>query len=143
MAENKTKEIASHKDEALETIIGPGTFFKGTMKVENSARIEGIFNGQISCGGSLTITLSGEVWATLEGKEVYVCGTVNGTVHAEKVQLDKQACFIGDIHTRILSISPGAVFHGRSMKFEEDDAPDRQDQVPAAPPPEVGSDPAG
>ena len=142
MAENKTKEISSHKDESLETIIGPGTFFKGTMKVENSVRIEGIFNGRIFCGGSLTITPSGEVWATLEGKEVYVHGTVNGTVQAEKVQLDKESCFIGDIRTRTLSISPGAVFHGRSINFEED-APDNQDEMPAAPLPEVGADPAG
>jgi len=96
----------------LNTIIGRGTIFDGVMKVDNSVRIDGVFKGELSCSGALTISQSGEVYAHLEGRDIYINGIVRGTVRAEKVRLDSQARFIGDVYTGALSISEGAVFHG-------------------------------
>ena len=96
--------------QTLNTIIGRGTLFEGTMKVENSVRIDGIFKGELSCSGSLTISQTGEAYAHLEGKDIYINGIVHGTVRAEKVRLDSQARFIGDVYANALSVSEGAVF---------------------------------
>jgi len=98
--------------QTLNTIIGRETVFEGVMKVDNSVRIDGVFKGELSCSGALTISQSGEAYAHLEGKDIYVNGVVCGTVRAEKVRLDNQARFIGDVYTGALSISEGAVFHG-------------------------------
>ncbi len=100
--------------QTLNTIIGRGTLFEGTMQVENSARIDGTFKGELTCSGALTISQTGEAYAQLEGKDIYINGVVRGTVRAEKVRLDSQARFIGDIHAHTLSVSEGAVFHGSS-----------------------------
>ena len=106
--------------QTLNTIIGRGTLFEGTMKVENSVRIDGVFKGELKCSGALTISQSGEAYAHLEGKDIYINGIVRGTVHAEKVRLDSQARFIGEIHANALSVSEGAIFHGScSMDIEE------------------------
>jgi cytoskeletal protein CcmA (bactofilin family) len=96
----------------LNTIIGRGTIFDGVMKVDNSVRIDGVFKGELSCSGALTISQSGEAYAHLEGRDIYINGIVRGTVRAEKVRLDSQARFIGDVYTGALSVSEGAVFHG-------------------------------
>lgn len=96
----------------LNTIIGRGTIFDGVMKVDNSVRIDGVFKGELSCSGALTISQSGEAYAHLEGRDIYINGIVRGTVRAEKVRFDSQARFIGDVYTGALSISEGAVFHG-------------------------------
>ena len=107
--------------QTLTTIIGRGTLFEGTMKVENSVRIDGIFKGELSCSGSLTISQTGEAYAHLEGKDIYINGIVRGTVRAEKVRLDSQARFIGDVYANALSVSEGAVFHGScSMEIDEE-----------------------
>ncbi|MBT4099083.1 MAG: polymer-forming cytoskeletal protein [Gemmatimonadetes bacterium] len=98
--------------QTLNTIIGRGTIFEGVMKVDNSVRIDGIFKGELSCSGALTISQSGEAYAHLEGRDIYINGIVRGTVRAEKVRLDSQARFIGDVYTGALSVSEGAVFHG-------------------------------
>jgi cytoskeletal protein CcmA (bactofilin family) len=98
--------------QTLNTIIGRGTVFEGTIKVENSVRIDGVFKGELSCSGALTISQSGESYAHLEGTDIYINGTVRGTVRAEKVRLDSQARFIGDIYTSALSVAEGAIFHG-------------------------------
>ncbi len=98
--------------QTLNTIIGRGTVFEGTMKVENSVRIDGVFKGELSCSGALTISQSGESYAHLEGTDIYINGIVRGTVRAEKVRLDSQARFVGDIYTSALSVAEGAIFHG-------------------------------
>ena len=118
----KKENGAVNGGQTLNTIIGRDTLFEGTMKVENSVRIDGVFKGELTCSGALTISQSGEVYAQLEGKDIYVNGIVNGTVRAEKVRLDSQARFIGDIDADALSVSEGAIFHGScSMNREEGD----------------------
>ena len=108
--------------QTLNTIIGRGTFFEGTMKVENSVRVDGVFKGELTCSGALTVSQSGEAYAHLEGNDIYINGIVRGTVHAEKVRLDSQARFIGDIYANALSVSEGAIFHGScSMDIEENE----------------------
>jgi len=108
--------------QTLNTIIGRGTLFEGTMKVENSVRVDGVFKGELKCSGALTISQSGEAYAHLEGKDIYINGIVRGIVHAEKVRLDSQARFIGEIYANALSVSEGAIFHGScSMDIEENE----------------------
>lgn len=120
-------------NQTLNTIIGRGTLFEGTMQVENSVRIDGIFKGELTCSGALTISQSGEAYAHLEGKDIYINGMVRGTVRAEKVRLDSQARFIGDIHATALSISEGAILHGScAMEIEEDEAATASKQVSLA-----------
>jgi len=145
----KRENGALSSGQTLNTIIGRGTLFEGTMKVENSVRIDGIFKGELSCSGALTISQAGEAYARLEGKDIYISGVVRGMVRAEKVRLDSQARFVGDIYTSALSVSEGAVFHGScSMDLDEESLPQisaagdgnaqHKDQVDSAVSPSVG-----
>ena len=115
----------------LNTIIGSGTLFEGKMKVDNSLRIDGIFKGELSCSGALTISQSGEAYAQIEGVDVYINGKVKGTVRGEKVRLDSQANLIGDVHTGSLSVSEGAVFHGNCVMENAGEAEGSEDLEPA------------
>ena len=122
MLGKKENGVVNGNGQTLNTIIGRGTLFDGPMKVENSVRIDGVFKGELTCSGALTISQSGEAYARLEGKDIYINGIVRGTVRAEKVRLDAQARFIGDIYADALSVSEGAIFHGScSMDSEEGD----------------------
>ena len=122
MLGKKENGAVNGSGQTLNTIIGRGTLFEGTMKVENSVRIDGVFKGELTCSGALTISQSGEAYAHLEGKDIYINGIVRGTVRAVKVRLDSQARFIGDIYADALSVSEGAIFHGScSMDSEEGD----------------------
>ena len=110
----ESNPVVAASGQTLNTIIGRGTVFEGDMKVENSVRIDGTFKGDLVCSGALTISQTGEAYAQLEGKDIYINGVVRGTVRAEKVRLDSQAKFIGDVHAATLVITEGAVFHGKS-----------------------------
>ncbi len=105
--------------QTLNTIIGRGTLFEGKMQVDNSVRIDGTFKGELSCSGALTISQTGEAYAQLQGKDIYINGIACGTVRASKVRLDSQARFSGEIHTTSLSVAEGAVLHGNCCMENE------------------------
>jgi cytoskeletal protein CcmA (bactofilin family) len=128
----KKENGAVNGGQTLNTIIGRGTLFEGTMKVENSVRVDGVFKGELTCSGALTISQSGEAYAHLEGKDIYINGIVRGTVRAEKVRLDSQARFVGDIYATALSVSEGAIFHG-SCSMDIDEGEDAHKLRPAEP----------
>ena len=114
MLGNKKKGVStSSNGQALNTIIGRGSHFEGKLTVDNSVRIDGVFKGELICSGELTISQSGEADATLmQCKDAYIDGVVNGTVRADKVRLDTQSRFTGDVYTDSFTVSEGAIFHG-------------------------------
>lgn len=48
----------------------------------------------------------------MQCKDAYIDGVVNGTVRADKVRLDTQSRFTGDVYTDSFTVSEGAIFHG-------------------------------
>ena len=140
---NKKKKGAStaSNGQALNTIIGRGSCFEGKLTVENSVRIDGVFKGELICTGELTVSQSGEADATLQCKNAYIDGVVNGTVRAAKVRLDTQTHFTGEVYTDSFTISEGAIFHGscsmenKKRKKSESPAPGTQEGEAAKPQP--------
>jgi cytoskeletal protein CcmA (bactofilin family) len=121
LSSKKKGGSTSSNGQALNTIIGRGSCFEGKLTVENSVRIDGVFKGELTCSGELTISQSGEADATLlQCKDAYIDGVVNGTVRADKVRLDTQSRFTGEVHTDSFTVAEGAIFHGScSMENHE------------------------
>ena len=113
MLSNKKKGTSASNGQALNTIIGRGSRFEGKLTVDNSVRIDGAFKGELICSGELTISQSGEADVTLmQCKDAYIDGVVNGTVRADKVRLDTQSRFTGEVYTDSFTVAEGAIFHG-------------------------------
>ena len=112
MLSNKKKGSSAANGQALNTIIGRGSRFEGKLTADNSVRIDGVFKGELVCTGELTISQSGEADATLQCKDAYIDGVVSGTVRADKVRLDTQSRFTGDVYTDSFTVAEGAIFHG-------------------------------
>ena len=112
MLSNKKKGSSAASGQALNTIIGRGSSFEGKLTVDNSVRIDGVFKGELACTGELTISQSGEADADLQCKDAYIDGVVSGTVRADKVRLDTQSRFTGDVYTDSFTVAEGAIFHG-------------------------------
>ena len=108
MLSNKKKGSSAASGQALNTIIGRGSSFEGKLTVDNSVRIDGL----LACTGELTISQSGEADATLQCKDAYIDGVVSGTVCADKVRLDTQSRFTGDVYIDSFTVAEGAIFHG-------------------------------
>jgi cytoskeletal protein CcmA (bactofilin family) len=97
----------------LNTIIGKGSTFEGTLNVMNSLRIEGVVRGKIKCTDVLTVGHDGMIEADVEVKSAILSGKIVGNVEAaDRVELEATASLHGDIVTKQLIISEGAFFKG-------------------------------
>lgn len=100
-------------NKGLYTIIGEGTSFEGTISVPHSIRIDGYFKGKIETTEVLTIGSSGIVEADIIARSAVIGGKVSGNMAVqERVELEANSSLIGDLSTRDLIISEGAIFHG-------------------------------
>ena len=105
----------------LNTIIGKGTFFEGSIKVQSSRRVDGRVKGSVSTSDSLIVGKEGEIEGEVHVKNAVIGGKVRGKVHATgKVVLEANSRFNGELKTAKLVIDEGAIFEGVCSMGQED-----------------------
>lgn len=117
------KKKKKKRSKNIETVISSGTKIEGTIKVEESIRIDGELEGELIAQGDVFVGKNGKLKADVEGDDVMIAGEVEGNVKAEgKLEIVDTAKLIGDICISNLVIHDGAVFKGRSTsKFASED----------------------
>lgn len=108
------------KQQGIETIIGPETFFKGELNSKGTMRIDGAFEGIINADW-IIIGEGGKVSGDITCRGIVIGGKVEGNIKAtETIEIKHKAQVFGEVCTAKLSISEGAIFDGHScMKPEE------------------------
>jgi len=100
----------------VDTIIGSGTHFNGSLNVEGTLRVDGAVDGEVKCNGDVIIGKTGVVRASIGGRNVTVAGEVQGDMVLEgKLEISATGKVLGDIEVDKLVISEGAIFKGKSM----------------------------
>ena len=108
------KEVESNVQEGrLNSILGKGCKFKGTVDVEWTLRIDAEFEGVVNCPDTLVVGKTGVVKADINVKNAVIGGKVIGNIHAtNKIELQSGSHIEGDIHTHRLVIDEGVFFEG-------------------------------
>lgn len=105
------KENSSSSTEL--NFLGGGTVVEGTIKTDNSVRIDGKLKGKLICKNTLTIGLNGEIEGEVQAKNAIVGGKIKGKVSiVEKLVLESKSILIGELKAAKLIIDEGAVFDG-------------------------------
>ena len=114
-------------EKGLNTIIGKGTHFDGTIEVNGGIRIDGQVKGKVTCTDTLSVGSEGVVEADLEAKHAIIGGNVKGNIVAlEKLELQSTSVVIGELTSRRLLVEEGSLFHGKSNMREEKEQPDSE-----------------
>lgn len=109
-ADQKTSEDRS---ELSGTIIAGDTRFKGTITCRNQLLVAGIVEGDIDCGGMVTIAKGGRIFANVYARKVIIEGEVNGNIEsAEYVEMGSEGRLIGNLNTAKIRMAPGCFFDG-------------------------------
>jgi cytoskeletal protein CcmA (bactofilin family) len=105
----------------MNSIIGKGCKINGTVTIsEGTMRIDGEFEGNITCPDTLVIGKDGRVKAEIKVKSAVVGGTVVGNIEAkEKIELQAGSRLEGDIKTSRLVIDEGVFFEGNCKMSPE------------------------
>lgn len=111
-----------NKFDTIETFIGQDTVLNGNLSTEKIIRIDGKITGNIEKSAGVIIGDSAFVKGDINSGFVVVSGSVEGNIVAnESVELLNKSKIVGNIQTKMISVSEGAVFDGRSLMLNIDD----------------------
>ena len=115
------KEVEGNVQEGrINSILGKGCKFKGTIEVEGTLRIDSEFEGVVNCPETLVVGKTGVVKAEINAKNAVIGGKVVGNINAtNKIELQSGSHIEGDINTHRLVIDEGVFFEG-SCKMGSD-----------------------
>ncbi len=100
-------------------LIGAGTTVEGKIRTQGSLRIDGKVTGEVHAAENLAVGVTGEVEATIAGRNVTIGGKVKGNITSvEKLVLEGKAVVRGDVKAAKLVIDEGAVFDGKVTMTE-------------------------
>jgi cytoskeletal protein CcmA (bactofilin family) len=104
--------------------LGGGTVVEGTIKTDNSVRIDGTLKGKLICKKTLTVGVNGEIEGEIEAKNAIIGGKINGKIKVtEKLVLESKSTLIGELKAGKLLIDEGAVFEGTSKMGVKEQVP--------------------
>ncbi len=105
----------------LDTLVGNGTIFEGTLTSKESICVEGTVRGRIICEGSVIIGEKGKVEADVFADTVLIGGGVNGNIVAKtKLEITTNGKLTGDIKTGSLIIAEGVLFEGKCQMITDE-----------------------
>ena len=109
------------KQSDLNGFLDSGSHVEGELRFETSFRVDGKFNGKVTSNGDLIVGEGGEVEGDLRAGQVFISGTVRGTIRAaKKVQISARGKVFADLDTPSLVIEDGAFFEGRCTMAREE-----------------------
>ena len=104
----------------LNTILGSGSAFEGTVDIDSSIRIDGTLKGKLVSSDTLIVGPTGVVEADVEVKKATIGGRILGCLTAsDQTILESKAVLLGDLKTSSLVVHEGAVFNGNCSMGEE------------------------
>ena len=98
----------------INSIVGPGTFFRGHVELHGLLRIDGDFSGSVRTDGRVIVGKSGRADCAIEAGTVVIGGLFRGEILAyEKVVLLSSCVVLGSVAAPRLIVEEGVLFSGR------------------------------
>ena len=110
-------------DISINTLIGPGSFVSGDIKINGFIRIDGDIKGKIESSSNIIIGERAKIQGNITASSIVVGGIVLGDITAPKgIKLLSTSAVIGDIITKSIQIEDDAIFNGHciSLSIEEE-----------------------
>ncbi len=100
--------------ERVDSILGSGVAWQGTLTGTGGIRIDGAFDGEIALRGLVVIGEQGRVTSEhIRAATVIVAGSVKGDITAGKVEITRTGRVWGDVVTTSFSTEEGAFLRGQ------------------------------
>ena len=121
-AEQKTlKPIPSRETSVEKTVIGEKIFIEGNIQGDEHLIIDGSMKGNIQMAKhNFAVGSRGRVEGQINAQSVRISGQMIGNIKTKgKVEITKEADFMGDIKAKSISVEDGAYFKG-SIELERE-----------------------
>ncbi len=111
-------------DTTADTTVGRQSYFTGTFRSEKDLRIEGTFEGEIDCRGTVIVAKDATLSATVRACNIEIAGSVTGDVFIEeRLHLRASGEMRGQSQAASFIVEEGGYFEGE-MKMGSTDQTD-------------------
>lgn len=112
--EEKSLLVSGAVSDAQKTVIGEQIRIEGSIRGEEHLVINGAMKGTVELKKhNFTIGSKGKFEGKIQAQNVSVSGELKGDINTQgKVQITKEADFIGEIKANTISVEDGAYFKG-------------------------------
>lgn len=108
--------------ERVDSVLGSGIAWQGTLTGTGGIRIDGAFDGEIGLRGLVVIGEQGRVTCEhIRAATVIVAGSVKGDITAGRVEILRTGRVWGDVVTASFSTEEGAFLRGKITMEEQVD----------------------
>lgn len=108
-------------DISINTLIGPGAFVAGDLKVVGFIRIDGDIDGNLETSGRVIVGEKARIRGNVTSQAAIIGGVVEGDVLApDGIQLFSTSTVIGDVITKRLQIDENALVHGQCVSVSDE-----------------------
>ena len=98
----------------VNSVLGPGIAWRGSISGTGGVRIEGAFDGDIAVRGLVVIGESGRVTCEhICAVTVLISGSVKGNITAQRLEITRTGRVWGDVVTTSFSTEEGAFLRGK------------------------------
>jgi len=106
--------------ERVDSVLGTGLTFQGTLNGIGGVRIEGAFDGDLEVKGLVVIAEQGRVVCEqIRALAVIVAGSVRGNIEANRVEITASGRVWGDVITTAFATQEGAFLRGQIRMEDE------------------------
>lgn len=108
-------------DISINTLVGNGSFIKGSVHVNGFVRIDGDIDGDVDTDGAIIISEKAKIHGNLTAKSAIIGGIVLGDISAkEGVKLLSSSAVIGNIITKKVQMEEDVIFHGHCISIADE-----------------------
>lgn len=101
------------------SVLGPDVIITGNIAATADLHIDGQVHGDVSCGALVQGTES-RISGNLRAETARIAGTIEGTVSARQITVERAARIAGDVEYENISIENGASIDGRLKHITAD-----------------------
>ena len=106
--------------ERCTNVVATGAKWKGSLKVDDSVRVDGTFSGEIDTKGTVHVSEGADIDAKIHASFVVIAGNFKGEVRCDqRTELMPRGKVSGEIITKMLSIHEGAILDGNVQMTSE------------------------
>lgn len=105
--------MPSAKDILVNTLLGPGSSFRGDLVVDGFVRIDGDLRGSVRASGKIVVGESARLDASIVAKSAIIGGVVKGDVYVlEQLTVLEGGVIIGDVFAPRMDADHFVIIHG-------------------------------
>jgi cytoskeletal protein CcmA (bactofilin family) len=107
---------------SINTIVGPGSFIRGELKISGFIRIDGDIDGNLETPGRVIIGENARIRGDIRSRMVTIGGVVQGDVIApEGVTILSSGMVLGDVLTKRLQVEDSVILSGKCFAVDNQD----------------------